>query len=280
MSYPYLIQGDNIVINIDSDVHTINKNHMDFDRLVKALRESDWETVKDVIDPRKTILKYGAGNISIQGDKFFWKDKEMHNAITQRIIKMYKDGFPIDPMVKFFENLMENPSNTAVNELYLFLEGCSLPITPDGHFLAYKKVTEDYKDIYSNTIDNSVGQVVSMERNEVDDERDRMCSYGLHFCSKEYLGVFGGCDYPVMILKINPRDVVSIPRYYNNTKGRCCKYKVVDQLKGTGSGDYTNEDMTDSENSIEDSVVNISFGEEVNFDVDFSGWEYYSPVVV
>ena len=33
-----------------------------------------------------------------------------------------------------------------------------------------------------------------------------------------------------MILKINPRDVVSIPVDYNNTKGRACKYEVVDVL--------------------------------------------------
>jgi hypothetical protein len=30
-----------------------------------------------------------------------------------------------------------------------------------------------------------------------------------------------------MILKINPKDVVSIPADYNNTKGRCCRYEVV-----------------------------------------------------
>jgi hypothetical protein len=33
-----------------------------------------------------------------------------------------------------------------------------------------------------------------------------------------------------MILKINPRDVVSIPVDYNDSKGRCCRYEVIGEL--------------------------------------------------
>jgi hypothetical protein len=79
---------------------------------------------------------------------------------------------------------MENPSYRAVNELYGFLEKNRLPITPDGHFLAYKKVRDDYKDIHSGTMDNSVGKIVEMERNQVNDDKNQTCSSGLHFCSE------------------------------------------------------------------------------------------------
>jgi hypothetical protein len=115
------------------------------------------------------------------------------------------------------------------------LEKNSLPITPDGCFLAYKKVRNDYLDIHSGTMNNSVGQVVSMERNEVDDDKDRTCSAGLHFCSQDYLPHFGnGYDNRVVILKINPRDVVSIPSDYNNAKGRACRYEVVGEIGNDG----------------------------------------------
>jgi hypothetical protein len=144
------------------------------------------------------------------------------------MIAMLQEGFPIEPLVLFMENLMTNPSHRAVNELYGFLENNNLPITPDGHFLAYKKVSEDYKDVYSGTFDNSVGKVCEMERNQVDDDKDRTCSVGLHFCSQEYLNHFGG--ERTMILKINPRDVVSIPSDYHNSKGRCSRYEVIGEL--------------------------------------------------
>ena len=141
---------------------------------------------------------------------------------------MYKDGFDITPLLAFYSNLILNPSKTAQEELYSFLEKSNLPITPDGHFLAYKKVRGDYKDCHTGTIDNSVGQKVFMSRNEVDDDRNNLCSTGLHFCSLDYLRHFGG--ERIMILKINPLHVVSIPRDYNDSKGRCCFYEVIGEL--------------------------------------------------
>ena len=128
------------------------------------------------------------------------------------------------------ENLMNNPSYRAVNELYGFLEKNSLPITPDGCFLAYKKVRNDYMDIHSGTFNNSVGYICEMERNQVDDNQNNTCSSGLHFCSKEYLNHFGSGDSRTMIVKINPADVVSIPTDYNNSKGRTCRYTVIGEL--------------------------------------------------
>ena len=125
---------------------------------------------------------------------------------------------------------MNNPSKRAVTELYGFLEKNSLPITPDGHFLAYKKVRKDFLDIHSGTMSNAVGTVVEMERNMVDDDQNRTCSTGLHFCSQEYLAHFGDGTSRTVILKINPADVVSIPNDYNNSKGRACRYEVIGEL--------------------------------------------------
>jgi hypothetical protein len=158
----------------------------------------------------------------------FWKGEELHTSLSVRMIQMLQDGFPVEPMVAFMENLMLNPSKRAVTELYGFLEKNSLPITPDGHFLAYKKVRYDYKDCHTGTMDNSVGKVVEMERNAVDDDKDRTCSTGLHFCSRDYLNHFGG--ERIVIVKVNPRDVVSIPSDYNGAKGRACRYEVVDEI--------------------------------------------------
>jgi hypothetical protein len=110
------------------------------------------------------------------------------------------------------------------------LEKNALPITPDGHFLAYKKVRNDFLDIHSGTMDNSVGQIVEMERHEVNDNKDETCSTGLHFCGMSYLNHFGGSDSRTVIVKINPADVVSIPSDYNNAKGRACRYEVIGEL--------------------------------------------------
>lgn len=226
--YPYLIQGNNVVIVVDNKSYTINKTHLAYQKLVDAIKASDWASIKDLVDPKQVVLNYGTGNVTIDGEVLKWQGTVMDNSLATRMIQMLKEGFPIEPMVNFMENLMSNPSYRAVTELYGFLEKCNLPITPDGHFLAYKKVRANYLDVHSGTMDNSVGKVVSMPRNLVNDDKDKTCSAGLHFCSQSYLTSFGGDK--TVILKINPRDVVSIPTDYNDAKGRACRYEVIGEL--------------------------------------------------
>lgn len=255
--FPYMIQGNNIVVVIGTQPHTINKTHVAYEKVKEAIRTGNWDTVKKIIDPEKVVLDYGNGRIAVQGEKLFWDGHEMHNALSRRMIQMLQEDFPIEPLAKFMENLQENPSFRAVNELYGFLENNSLPITPDGHFLAYKKVRDDFMDVHSGTVMNKPAYaltddekaampvtsgkkkevtvavengvtVVSMPRNMVNDDKNQTCSEGLHFCSKEYLNHFGG--ERIVILKINPRDVVSIPSDYNNSKGRAARYEITGEL--------------------------------------------------
>jgi len=149
MAFSYLIQGKNIVIVIGSTTHTISSSHISYDKIKDAIKANDWDTVQDLVEPKKVVLNYGQGNVEVQGDKLFWKGKEFHNYLAAKFIEMYQEGFPVEPMVAFMENLMQNPSKRAVDELYAFLEKGNLPITADGHFLAYKKIRNDYKDIHS-----------------------------------------------------------------------------------------------------------------------------------
>lgn len=260
MAYPYLIQGNNIVVVIGNNSHTISKTHITYNKVLEAIKAQDWDMVKDTIEPKKVVLNYGQGNVSIKGDQLFWKNAPMHNSLSKRMIQMLTDGFPIQPMVAFMENLMSNPSKRAVDELYGFLEKNNLPITPDGHFLAYKKVREDYLDVHSATMDNSVGNVLEMERNMVDDDANRTCSSGLHFCSQSYLNHFGG--ERTVIVKINPADVVSIPTDYDFSKGRTCRYEVIGELGVDPDAAFTSpvqveaNDEYASEDAIREAVEN------------------------
>lgn len=228
MSYPFIIQGSNVVVVIDNKPHTISKTHVTYQKVVEAIKANDWDQVKQIIDPVKVVINYGKGNVSVQGDTLYWKGEVFNGSLAARMINMLQEGFSIEPMVAFMDNLMDNPSKRSVDELYGFLEKNNLPITPDGHFLAYKRVRDDFKDCHTGTMDNSPGQIVEMPRNKVDDDKDRTCSSGLHFCSQEYLKSFSGAR--TVIVKINPRDVVSIPSDYNNSKGRACRYEVISEL--------------------------------------------------
>lgn len=260
MSYPFIIQGQNITVVIDNKPYSIGPTHIAHQKVMQAIKDQDWDAVRDLVEPKTVIMQYAEGNIRIDGENLLWNGKVMHNSLSSRMIQMYKEGFSITPMVNFIDRLMRNPSSQSIKELYGFLEKNLLPITPDGYFLAYKRVNDTYLDVHSNSVCNKpaelmseeelaefsvpvVGGVdgevtvqvlngvtcVSMARNQVDDVRDNTCSSGLHFCSEEYLGSFSGAR--IVVVKIDPADVVSIPSDYNDAKGRCCAYQVVGEVK-------------------------------------------------
>ena len=232
--YPYILQGDSLTILIDGKQSTINREtHPNFDKVVDAIRQGtkeSWETVPNLVDLVSVIKDYVSenGDIEVRDGDVYFQNKPFANALTDRLLRLLEEELPVEPLCNFLTNLKQNPSKRAVDELYGFLECNDLPLTPDGHFIAYKKVRENFTDIHSGKFDNSVGQIVTMERNEVDEDKDRTCSAGLHFCSLNYLPHFGGASgYRVVLLKINPKDVVSIPSDYDNAKGRCCAYEVI-----------------------------------------------------
>ena len=264
-AYPYLIQGSNIVVVLDTNPYTISKTHITYEKVKEAIKAGKWDTIKEIIEPKKVVLNFGQGHVRIEGETFLWKGKEMHNALSSRRISMLKEGFSIDPMVAFMDRLSANPSKRSVTELYGFLERGNMPITPDGYFLAYKKVGNDYYDVHSHSVLNKPSDLMTdedyaslstkgfgkkkevnvevfngvttvwMERNEVNDDKDQTCSEGLHFCSEDYLQNFSG--QRIVILKIDPADVVSIPSDYNDTKGRTSRYHVIGEV----SMDATND---------------------------------------
>lgn len=234
----FIRTSDHLTIVFD-DGHTatVYPSNGQYKNIITALNEKDYDRVRVLSSPARTIEDAlteeatdgnDGGYCEVVDGVVIYNGKPMHNTLTQRMIEMLNDGFDIEPMKKFLVNLYENPSYRSVNELYRFLEKGNLPITDDGYFLAYKKVRADYRDVRSGTFDNSVGSVCAMNRNEVDENSRNECSNGLHFCSRDYLANFNGVH--VMIVKINPRDVVAIPEDYNSSKGRTCRYEVIGEL--------------------------------------------------
>ncbi len=171
-------------------------------------------------------------SISVCGGIVLYNGKPAHPTITARMLTQLEQGFDLKPMARFLEKLMQNPSYRVVEHLYGFLEYGKNAITEDGDFLAYKAIRADWRDIHSGTMDNSIGQVVSVPRNSVDEDPNRTCSYGLHVCSFEYLPNFAHADGHVVVCKVSPADVVAIPSDYNNTKMRVCRYEVVGEYEG------------------------------------------------
>lgn len=243
---PYVMLDQSITIYIDGEPRSVPRDWDKIDALISALKDEDAAAVRRLVAGYKSaqaaVNRLAGPNlprIVVTRRSVTLDGEPVHSALARRMIDIANTGLPLDPWVKFMQNLYLNPAEYARDELYQWLEESDLPITDDGHFLAYKKVRDNFRDIHSGQFDNSPGKVVTMPggRPAVDTDRHNTCSTGLHFCSRGYLPHFGGYGggNVVVLVKINPADVVSIPSDYNNQKGRTWRYEVIQQVNLDGA---------------------------------------------
>ena len=221
---------------IANKAHQFDSTHAEYMGLVDCLRADDQVEFLRLFDVGTTIEDWSSGNFKFTDGVLTYdidgETEVIHDVITNRIVEMLKEGFEVKPMLNFLQKLYENPSNRAINELYTFLQHKFLPITPDGYFLAYKAVNPDFMDKYSGTINNAVGESPRVSRRRVDDNCDVGCSHGLHVGAIDYVKSYGGPGDKVIICKVHPADVVSVPLDSAHQKVRCCGYEVVGEYDG------------------------------------------------
>lgn len=245
--YAWNIQPRSVTVHFSNgDDFVWPENHPNLTKVRDAIKArapaDELRALMDVVSTIKAALspvaKTGTG-ITVTRDGVFYGGEEIHMSVTERIIQHASEGLPIEPLCNFLEKLLGgNQRREAVLSLYDFLEANNIPITEDGDFITYKKVRNDYKDIHSGTFDNSVGAKPRVAAWQVEADRDQTCAKGLHVCSRAYLPNFGnGPGNRVVICKVNPADVVAVPRDYNNSKMRVCGYEVIGELNDKQKAD-------------------------------------------
>ena len=116
-----------------------------------------------------------------------------------------------------------------------------------------------------------------MTRSKVDDDRGRGCSYGLHAGALNYVAGYGSLESgdKIVIVKINPKDVVSVPSDCNYEKLRTCRYEVVGEYQGELLKPLYSADFNYDENE-EDDYLNNEYDAEYwsNFEEDEDNDDY------
>lgn len=216
-------------------VEKTDKNYAKILKTFELPKDEQESAVKVIINP---ISKIASAGFVINGDDVTYKGESLPQALKTKVISIVRDGLPIEHFEKFWEKLRENPSAQSVTELTDFLSYKELPITDEGDLIAYKGVRNDYYSATGNketrvlqgTVDehghiyNGVGEVIEVARNCVDDDRTNECSFGLHCGSLDYAR---GFSQRLVLVKVNPKDVVSVPKDYSFQKCRVSKYEVV-----------------------------------------------------
>jgi len=263
----YIVTRETITLTRGNETRTIKKSMGVFDDVRDLILEDDLEGAWSSASPKESLMKATAGFITIEGNQVLFQGVPLKNEMANRVISLVtRHGSKyVGHLANFASRCMENTSFRAINELLSFMEKNTLPITADGCFLTYKKVNPKYMDIHSTSVCNMPWDVytksfngskleypvllkggkndevttiytedgcaiVSTDRRNVDDNYNQTCSNGLHVCGYSYLGHFGshesGTD-KILVCKVDPKNVVSVPRDYNDQKMRVCEYEIV-----------------------------------------------------
>lgn len=261
------LQRGSLTVVIEGKPLTIRADNPSFPKALEAYAAKEWAKLVEIINPVVTVAKavVSYGNIEARDNSIFYMGEQVHGVVVERILQFIEQGLDVLPLVKFLDKLMLNPSKRAVDELYTFLEHKSLPVTDNGNFLAYKGVRSDWYSVTSGTknllqgtvredgrIFNGIGEVIEMPRNKVDDDKNVGCSYGLHAGTLSYASGFS--QGHLLIVEIDPADVVSIPTDCSCQKLRTAKYKVVGEYEGELTGLVYRSQWSDGDDGDEDYV--------------------------
>ena len=251
---------------IDRKNYNVNQDHSNYRELFDCLKggEDCESNFLELYDIRAAVEIQSNGNFAVVGDEIHYKGKPVHPTISRYVSEISSLGLSYDNVVRFIENLYENVSKRATEELFGFMQHKGLPITEDGCIIAWKAVTCDFRDKWTGKIDNTPGSRPSMPRNEIDETAH--CGPGFHGGSLQFCSQYGYGDDIVIQIKIDPRHVVNIPFDSECQKIRFSDYEVLRvfdhplNVPTVTSDGHMYEDEEDEEDDQDDMCLNC--GEE------------------
>jgi hypothetical protein len=229
MQVNYCLLRNSVVVNFDGRTESIADTDKRFQDIVQAIKDNRLDTIPGIVDRNEIMFTVKGvevvhGVVRIDGES-------IPDELNSKLLQLIEANLPLRPLVNFWRRLRHNPSFNSRKMLYKFLEHNGHPFTSDGKFVAYRAVRNDFRDKHTGTMDNSIGQEVRVDRSEVDDNPNNLCSFGLHVATFDYAQKFASGDDRLVEVHVDPSDVVCVPEDYNGTKMRVCAFKVVAETK-------------------------------------------------
>lgn len=243
-------KGKSLAIFFENgDSETIPETHVSFKPIIEKLLAGTAkdEEIRELTQVLQTVTRKMSAiseRVSVDGNAVYFDGDPLRGEISDIIKKMFEEGRALDfkPLVNFLEKAATNPSLKSVDDLYRWIQKGDLVIDPDGDIIAYKGVSVRSDgvsvSVHSGTafvngeeikgqIPNVPGTVISMPRSNVNADEMVACSTGLHAGTYSYANSFAA---RLILVKINPRDVVSVPKDASDQKLRVSRYTVLSQI--------------------------------------------------
>jgi hypothetical protein len=243
----YIINNTGIMLFWKGQPRKVNSDDHQYPAIIEALRlpnDEQEQAIEEIFiksNPNHNMQEQGFVCEASSGDVYY-RGEKLPAPLAAKVSSLLAQKLPVALLEKFWNNLCLNPSRNSIHELYDFLAYKELPITEDGCFLAYKGLRSDFYSVRGNndtkvlqgTVDsqgciyNGIGEVIEIARNSCDDNRENTCSEGIHVGSFDYAKDWS--KGKLVVVKVNPKDVVSVPKDYDCQKMRCCAYEVMSEI--------------------------------------------------
>lgn len=236
---------------------TLTSAHEEYNRVLAALKAG--EDPSEILNPVHLVTKLDE-RVAVREAELLFDGKPIHNNLAKTIIRYNREGRDSQNLVKFLERLNNNPSEHSRAQLFDWAESLDLTIDKDGYIIGFKGVTPELTSLNEGTawvngiettgkIPNEIGSVISMPREMVQADPKIGCSHGLHIGTYNYAKQFGKV---VVIVKLDPADVVSVPSDSGFAKLRACKYEVIDVHEGSREAVRAHEPESTKEDVVPD----------------------------
>lgn len=265
MKYSLVNTGQHETLSVwaNDRAYICDSTHPHWNQIVDGVLALD-ESVLGLFDISSTVadvFEEITERVSVANGRVYFDGDEVDNSLSKAIVRAVREGNGFYALARFMENLAANPNEHSKENLYRWLADRDFTITDDGCLIAYKGVNfreedQSFVSVSSGTayvngvrqegqIPNFVGAVVTMPRSEVQHDPSTACSVGLHAGQWSYASAFGSAG--TLKVKINPRDVVSVPSDSNSEKMRVCRYQVL-ELVEKPVADLVDEEEYDFDN--------------------------------
>lgn len=218
-----------ITVMYNENVYDISCNEPRFLSIKSLIEENKLTKLPDFLDNSKVFNFVGElEGFSIKDKILCYQEKPVPSTLANKILEIYHNSQDVSALVNFWKHLDQNPNKETRADLYDFLNKDEHCILPDGSFIAYRSVKRNFFDIYTGTIDNSIGKIVTLPKGNVNNNKSNSCGAGLHVASVKMAVQFGGNNSRLLAVKVFPQDVVvAINPESSHAYLRTCKYEVL-----------------------------------------------------
>lgn len=235
--------SSNVSAIVDGVLYTADNNHPLFNEIVEALRAGDTGAA-DLFDASRraaALFENLSERVSVANSRIYVDGDEIDDVYADQIVRFMDEGVEdFKPLVLFIEKVYTNIQPHTRENLSRWLKATGgFTIDEDGDIIGYKGLTASGGSIHhgpavvngkavDGSVPNAPGSVIEMARSKVEHNPAVGCAAGLHVGTWEYASGFGRGI--VAKVKVNPRDVVSVPTDCNGQKMRVSRYKVVEYV--------------------------------------------------